>query len=115
MAIIVQWTPEKKAEWDKWLETRPKIIKDMAEKLPPNRLYKLKHDVRVTLYSYSEDGTVTVNVTGEYNRVFFNRRVFGIKPDDLEECDLPEPGESLGSILDMSNDISNDISNAGDI
>ena len=51
---------------------------------------------RVTMYSYSENGTVTVNVTGDYNVVVFERQVFGISPDDLEECDLPAPGEFLG-------------------
>lgn len=45
---------------------------------------------RVTIYSYSEDGTVTVNVTGEYNLTMFDTQVFGINPDDLEPCELPD-------------------------
>jgi hypothetical protein len=45
------------------------------------------------------DGEVgfKVDVTGEYNLVAFERRVFGIKPEDLEECDLPGLHEPLGS------------------
>lgn len=29
----------------------------------------------------------------------FDRSVFGIDPDDLEECDLPAPEERLGAAL----------------
>jgi hypothetical protein len=100
MAKIVDWTPKQEAAWAKWVDSRPKVIQDLAERIPPNRLYLLKSSGhRVIPYSYSEDGTLTVAVLAEYNAVAFERRVFGISPDDLEECDLPEPGEILGSCL----------------
>jgi hypothetical protein len=51
---------------------------------------------RAVIYSYSEDGTVTVMVLGDYNLIEFERRVFGVDPDTLMECDLPEPNEPLG-------------------
>lgn len=96
MAVIC----EMKEAWHSWLAARPVIVQQLAAQLPPNRLYRLKTSGhRVTLYSYGEDGTVTVAVTGDYNAVAFDRRVFGIKPEDLEECDLPEPGEPLGTLL----------------
>jgi len=60
---------------------------------------------RVTLYSYSENGTLTVNVTGEYNAVIFDRQVFGIKPEDLEECDLPSAEETTGTVLTEKEDV----------
>ena len=41
--------------------------------------------------------TLTVIVSGRFNYVAFERRVFGIKPEDLEECDLPRADEPLGS------------------
>ena len=79
-----------KAELNKWLEGRPPIIQDLCKKFPPDRLYLYKPtNHRVTLYSYSEDGTMTIVVSGDYNAVVFPRQVFGIKPEDLVECDLP--------------------------
>ena len=79
-----------KAELNKWLEGRPPIIQDLCKKFPPDRLYLYKPtNHRVTLYSYSEDGTMTIVVSGDYNAVVFPRHVFGIKPEDLVECDLP--------------------------
>ena len=51
---------------------------------------------RCTIYSYNEDGTVTISITGQFNLINFGRRVFGISPDELKECDLPAPDELLG-------------------
>jgi len=85
---------------DAWLQDRPQIIKDIAGKVPPGRLYLLKSSGhRVFPYSYSEDGTLTVVVSGQFNSVVFERRVFGIDPEDLEECDLPDESEMLGAML----------------
>lgn len=86
--------------WEDWVSTRPAVIQALCRRLPPDRLYLLKSSGhRVTLHSYSDDGTVTVDVAGEYNQVMFERRVFGISPDNLEECDLPGDSESLGAVL----------------
>jgi hypothetical protein len=83
-----------------WIDGRPKVIKAMIAKTPPNLLYRLKPTgQRVTIYSYSEAGTVTVLVSGQYNLTDYERRVFGVNPDDLEECDLPGPNEPLGVLL----------------
>lgn len=78
-----------------WLNTRPESVKRVAEKVQPNRLYRMGVH-RCYLFSYSEDGTVSVVVDGQFNRVLFSRKVFGVNPDDLVECDLPSPGEDLG-------------------
>lgn len=97
MATIYEMTEEQGREWQAWLESRPALIRELAERFPVNKLFRIKSSGhRATLYSYSEDGTMTVNVTGEYNRVLFGRTVFGIRAEDLEECDLPEPDEDLG-------------------
>ena len=97
---------------EEWLQDRPPIIRELCNKLPPNLLYRMKSSGhRCTIFSYSEDGTVTVAVTGEFNRVKFGRRVFGIlrhvlRPlDDLEECELPLPGEPLGEELQTEEEI----------
>lgn len=88
-------------EAEAWLEARPTVIKEMYAKYPPNLLYRMQSTGhRVTLYSYAEDGTVTVNVTGQFNRVKFGRRVFGIPVTDLVECELPGPDEEVGEELD---------------
>ena len=93
-------TELKQQEWEEWIATRPEVIRDLCTRFPPDRLYLLKTSGhRVTIHSYSEDGTVTVDVSGEYNFVFFNRQVFGIHPEDLEECDLPPADEVMGSLV----------------
>lgn len=91
--------------WKEWVTTRPPVIQKMCERLRPNVLYRLKTTgQRVTVYSLNENGTVTVNITGEYNLIDFDRQVFGINPDDLEECDIPKE-EPLGTMLVQEDDI----------
>lgn len=103
MAIIRELNQK---AWDEWVESRPPIVLALCEKFPPNRLYKMKDSGhRVTIHSYCEDGTLTVNVTGEFNRLCFNRKVFDVPQDNLEECDLPGDDEVLGTILTDPNQI----------
>jgi len=103
MAIVNEIDP---AAWKDWVESRPVEVQELCKKLPPDRLYRMKDSGhRVTIYSYSEDGTVTVNVTGEYNTLTFDRQVFGVSPDDLQECDLPEEEEQLGTMLTEDEEI----------
>ena len=91
MAAIFEFTPEETVKWNQWISEKPPMIRDMAERFPPNRLYRLKGtDQRVTLLSFNEDGTVSVNVGRRFNLVFDSTNVFGIDINDLEECDLPK-------------------------
>lgn len=84
-----------------WLAGRPAVIQEMVRTHPPGRLYRMKSTgQRVTLLSYSEDRTCRVDISGEYNVLCFERKVFGVEIADLEECDLPAHGEVVGS-LDM--------------
>jgi len=92
-----------------WLAGRPPLIREMAAGHPPNLLYRMGDGHRVTIYSYAEDGTVTVNVTGQFNRVLFSRQVFGVKIEDLEECDLPSEGEDLGDTSDEAGYTDDDV------
>jgi hypothetical protein len=87
------------AGWNEWVATRPPIIQEMCRRLPPDRLYRIKDAHRCTIVAYSEDGTVRVNVSGEHNFLMFDREVFGINPNDLTECDLPDENEVVGTMI----------------
>ena len=88
------------AEWEEWIKSKPQVIQDLAKRLPPDRLYLLKSSGhRVELHGYVEDGTLIVRVLGKWNKIMFERNVFGIKPEDLVECDVPGPEEPLGVTL----------------
>lgn len=94
MAKAFEMSEAQAVKWRDWVATRPDLIRQMCDQYPPDRLYRLKSSGhRVTVYSYSEDGTVTVLVMRQWNNpLAFERRVFGIDPiADLEECELPEP------------------------
>lgn len=78
-------------EFEEWLRNRPETIKALAAKLKPWFRYRVKPTGQhCNLYSYSEDGTVTVEVNGHDSEFldslkrFLPVLVFGINPDDLE-------------------------------
>lgn len=83
-------------EWAVWLSTRPAAIQKVAKEYGPWTVYRIKStgDL-VRLYSYGEvsDGsvTLTVHIPKEWNpgRIALHNSVFGLKPEDLEECELP--------------------------
>lgn len=92
--------------WDKWVQERPEGVRKLCIKYPPNLLYRYKPTgSRVLIVSYFEDGTVKVDVSGDYNCVVFEREVFGVDPADLEECDFPGEDEPLGVMLDDHDDV----------
>lgn len=89
--------------WLQWVQTRPEPVRRIIETygFAPWKVYRLKAGQRVIIHSFDEcDGdppiTVTVLVSAELNLVVMERHVFGIKPEDIEECDLPEPDEKVG-------------------
>jgi hypothetical protein len=101
---------------EEWICSRPPKVQEAIRKCPPDRLYRMKSGHRCTIYSYSEDAitgdvTLIVDVTGEFNRVLFGRRVFGVAVDELAECDLPTPNEDLGDTAAETGYTENDICN----
>lgn len=82
-----------------WVAERPEPVRTVASRWRPDILYTLKTTgQRVYIVSYSENGTVTVNVLRRYNE--HNEAapvwscfppgaqgysVFGVKPEDLVE------------------------------
>lgn len=100
MALIENWSAAQQRVWDKWVAGRPPEVRVLCERFPPNRLYLLRSSGhRVVPLSYSEDGTLSVAVSGQFNLVAFERKVFGVKPEDLTECNLPGPDEPVGVAL----------------
>jgi hypothetical protein len=100
MARYIEPTETQQAGWRQWVAERPHAVRVIAERFDPWTLYRLKTtDQRVTLLSISENGTVSVAVSGEFNFVTHERRVFGINPDDLEPCDLPASDTRVGTLL----------------
>ena len=100
MANIYEPSKKQIKEWDKWVESRPKVVRDVARRFKPWELYRMKPSgKRVTLCSFAEDGTVTVCINSEFNLIVFERQVFGVNPDDLEPCDPPGPDEPVGYIM----------------
>ena len=102
MANVYEPTEEQKSQRAKWVAERPDAVRAVAERFQPWKLYRMRstgHRVTVHSYGEGENGsvTLTVNVTGKYNLLAFERRVFGIDPDDLSECDLPGADEPVGS------------------
>jgi hypothetical protein len=101
-------TPEQLESWEEWLDERPPAVAEVARRLPPWKLYRLKStDQLVTIYAYDEilEGEKTgqvslkVDVSGRFNFLVFERRVFGIDPDDLEEADAPPEDELVGVVF----------------
>lgn len=101
MARFEEPTPEQLAGWREWVASRPDSVRTVAERLDPWSLYRMKSTGdRVTIASFYEDGTVKVNITGEFNSgLLFDHSVFGIEPDDLEPCALPSPSETGGTLM----------------
>jgi hypothetical protein len=107
MANVMDPTPEQQQDWDMWVIERPTAVRETLQRydLKPWKLYRLKSSGhRVTLYSVDEpeDGsppTLKVDVSGRFNMLAFDRRVCGIAPSDLEECDLPNEAEPIGTVL----------------
>lgn len=103
MANIYEPTEQQVSEWDQWVAKKDDRVRVVAEKVFPWKLYRLKSSGhRVIVHSIDEpvEGpcTLKVIVSGEFNAVMFERTVFGVHVEDLEECDLPSPTETLGSL-----------------
>lgn len=89
---LVEPTQENIDSWGKWCEERPAQIAALAKKFPPWKIYRLKPTGhKVTIYSFEENEdspTLKVDITQALNPetpLICERRVFGVKPEDLEE------------------------------
>ena len=100
MAKYFEPTQEEVDGWRVFKESLPEKIRIVADKFEPWRLYKMSSTGhRCYVHSIGEDGTMMMTVSDKYNLVMYPRIVFGIPAEELTECDLPDPGERVGSIL----------------
>ena len=90
---------------DDWVSERPDIVRKVAEKFLPWKLYLLTttgQKVTVCVFDEEDDDTVTVrvNVLAEFNQPLSHERtVFGIDPNDLVETDVPSLEERVNNLL----------------
>lgn len=101
MARYMLPTPEQVSGWNGWKSTRPQAVRELCDRFDPWTLYRMATGHRVIVCAFNEDGTVSVVVSGRFNRIAFERIVDGVDPDSLVECELPDPGEATGSLLDQ--------------
>jgi hypothetical protein len=112
MANIIEPDEEYMREYEKMFEILPTNQQEVIKKFPPWKLYRLKSTnqrVEILTIGTDKDNTVKfrVDISGKYNMILFDRQVFGIDPDDLEECDLPD--EPVGTLLTEEEDIDKSI------
>ena len=85
-----------------WFQSRPPDIQKMIVKYPPIVLYKFKDSGKVVyLYSYCEDGTVTVIHLGygtEFAFMSRNWKVFDVKPEALEALTPEESARIMNEV-----------------
>ena len=107
MALFEQWELEQELTWEMWVAAMPPALRDMAERFPPNRLFKMQSTgQRVTVQGYQSNGRLTVDFSGRFNACMVERQICNVPPKDLVECDLPGPDEKLGAVLTSPAEIS---------
>jgi hypothetical protein len=80
-------TKTQQKEWNDWIATRPPVIQKLCQEYPPGKYILKTTNQIISLYSYSEDGTVTVNISCKDNpTLIFDRQVFGISVKNLRRC-----------------------------
>ena len=73
-------------EWNEWKDSRPKVVREMCEKLPPWHYYDMPKTGQIAVpVSYNEDGTVRVIIVGDQISIpsIMQIEVFGVSPSDL--------------------------------
>ena len=72
-------------EWDAWVAARPDCVRVVAERFKPWLTYRLKTTGQLCgIYSFNENGTITIDCDPGRFDFGVGTRVFGINPDDLE-------------------------------
>lgn len=96
-------------DYEEWCKTRPPKVAELARKFPPWMMlrwsprdmpYKGLRCFSVGVHETEDgDAKMMIAITGQYNFIEFERRVFGVDASELVECELPGPDEKLGAVL----------------
>jgi hypothetical protein len=80
-----------------WYKSLSDAVKKRVDAYPPTKRYKMKETGKiVTIVSYDEEkngvcNTVTVDISSEDNNfLLFERQVFGVKFEELEEVNTAD-------------------------
>lgn len=96
------------SEYEAFVESRPPHVREVMRRFDPWTLYRYGRQ-RVIFLGLDEedDGGITarIHVSAQYNLVLFERNVFGVPWQELEECDLPDPHEITGAIAETDEEI----------
>lgn len=87
--MIPPFTEAEQQDYDAWLATRPKVVREVAEKFPPRNCYRLKGTKgHYTIHGFGEknNGKVTLMLTHGEDSTLPGVQVFGIKPEEVELC-----------------------------
>jgi hypothetical protein len=79
-------TPVQRAEWEAWLATRPKKVREVASAYPPWHTYELLSTGQlcsIQHYDEHDDGSVTLSIIAWREWLPLPIGVFGIDPEDL--------------------------------
>ena len=73
----------KRQKFKQWANMRPATVRCIIRTIKPWHIYRIKDTGQIgTIYSYCENGTITVRTSDLTGLVPF--KVFGLKPSDLE-------------------------------
>jgi hypothetical protein len=79
-------TTENMAEWNKWKDSRPSVVREMCDNLPPWYYYDIPKTGQICVpIAYNENGTVRVIIVGDRISIpsIMQIEVFGVSPSDL--------------------------------
>ena len=72
------------ADFMEWFNGRPVEVQNVIRKYPPNVEYRLGGPFPVYIYSYGVEMDGNISLTVDVQSPFMPRRVFGVKPEDLQ-------------------------------
>jgi len=100
MTRLYEPSEKQKLMWQRWLADAPAAVREIAKRLDPWSMYRLKTTrQRVVVLGINAEGKLRVNVLGKYNLLVPRFAVGGIDPDELEECEPPGTEEPVGSLM----------------
>lgn len=86
-------------ELEKWLKTKPSIIRELVATRPPGIFYQYQGLKFIcTIASYFENKKAKVAIAGDHNLIYMDRCMI-VDAYQLIECDAPSEDKTLGTVL----------------